>query len=199
MEDEPRDDVPETARLDRSVGRLEDDRERDPGKRSGGGEERGEGVLIVRELLPAEEEEADVESLCRRLREIPDELERDREPALHVARTEPVDGAAVDPAGSVSLSRNGVVVAGEDDERGVRAELGEEEERVVRRRFGTKRSRDEPEQMLLDHRLVPTLGRDVDELESAGGKTVTEVAHRAGPSLVSRRIGGRRGHGIIPL
>ena len=65
VEDEPRDDVSEAARLDRPVRGFEDDRERDLCTRRGD-EESGEGVLIARELLAAEEEESDVESLGRR-------------------------------------------------------------------------------------------------------------------------------------
>ena len=80
--------------------------------------------MLRRQLLAPEEEEADVER-PRGSREIAHELERDRNPALHVARAEPVHGAVCDPAWEVLLGRHRVVVTGEDDEgrsvRGARA------------------------------------------------------------------------------
>ena len=49
--------------------------------------------------------------------EVAHELERDCDAAFHVARAETVYGAALDPAREVALCRDGVVVAGEHDER----------------------------------------------------------------------------------
>ena len=65
-----------------------------------------------------ERQQGDVDlRLDAALLELACELEHHREAALHVARAESDDGAVLDPAGDVLLGRNGVVVAGEHDER----------------------------------------------------------------------------------
>jgi GTP-binding protein HflX len=133
--------------------------------------------VLGRELLAAEEEERDVVRPRWLVREIANELEGDRDPAFHVARPEAVDGAVLDPRREVSLRRNGVVVAAEEDERRVRAPLRDEQERVVVRILGGQRAGNEREQVLADGGLVPALRGDVDELPRPRGQAVGE-SHR---------------------
>ena len=60
VERQARHDVPEAARVNLEVGRLEDDRQRRLVHGTRPGEERGEGVVLGRELLPPEEEHRQV-------------------------------------------------------------------------------------------------------------------------------------------
>ena len=101
VEHEPRDHVPEAPGLDapsvgsrRIASAVSCDRAR-------AREERGQRVVLGGKLLAAEEEQPDVVR-ARLAREIANELERDREPAFHVARAEPVHCAVGDPPGRLS-------------------------------------------------------------------------------------------------
>jgi len=162
-----------------AVGRLEQDRERRLAHELGALEEGGKRVVLHRELLAAEDEERDIGACAGGLREIPDELQCDRDTALHVARAEAVHRAVLDPPGKVLLRRNGVVVAGEDDERSAGPPLrGEKEDLVTCERTRVRR-RDEREEVLADRLLVTALRGDVDELERACREALGERSPRA--------------------
>ena len=60
VERQARDDVPEAARVNLEIGRLEDDCQRRLVHGTRPGEERGEGVVLGRELLAPEEEQRQV-------------------------------------------------------------------------------------------------------------------------------------------
>ena len=132
------------AGLHGQVGRLEQDRKIGLVDERARIEERRKRVVARRELLPAEQEQRDVDRPGLRSREVAHELERDGDAALHVARAAPVHRAVGDPAGNVVLGRHGVVVAGEHEERDVGAALARPEVRLValedrRERLGHER------------------------------------------------------------
>ena len=102
------------------VGRLEQDREIGLVDERARVEERRQRVVARRELLPAEQEQRDVDGPGLGSREVAHELERDGDAALHVARAASVHRAVGDPAGNVVLGRHGVVVAREHEQRDVR-------------------------------------------------------------------------------
>ncbi len=115
-ERESRDDVAETAGLQLEIGGLEDDGERRLVDRLGHGEERGQRVVLGRQLLAAEEEEREIAR--RRLQvQTSRQLERDRETTLHVGGAEAVYLAVAHPPWEVALRRDRVVVGGEEDQR----------------------------------------------------------------------------------
>jgi GTPase len=172
------DDVPETARVDLEVGRLEDDRERRFVHRARPLEEGGEGVVLGRELLSPEEEQSQVAGRRARL-DVARELERHGEAPLHVARPEPVYCTVLDTSRNVSLRGHRVVVRDEQDERCGRTPRPGEEERLVTCVLGLPDGGHEGEQVLPDRILAATLRRDVHELERAGGEAVGEPGHRA--------------------
>jgi hypothetical protein len=116
VEDELGDEVAEASELHLAVRRLEDDREHGIVNGVTGREEPGQRIVLDRELLATEEKEADVIDAVRCLG-LPDELDRDGKPSLHVARAEADDGVGLDVTREVVLSRDGVVVAREDHER----------------------------------------------------------------------------------
>ena len=171
------DDVAEATGLQLEVGRLEDDRERRVPDRLRPREERGQRVVLRRQLLPAEEEEREIAR--RRLQvELTCHLERHREPTLHVACAEAVDGAVAHPPREVALCRDGVVVRCEDDEREAVPARGDVEERLVAHVLGYPTGRHEPEHVLPDRRLVSALRGNVHELERPRGEAVGEHGHR---------------------
>ena len=171
--------VAEAAGLDRHVGGLEQDRQRclvhDPRLV----EERRQRAVLGGQLLLAEDEQRQVD---RRLDpaglELPRQLEQDSEPALHVARAQPDDGAVLDSAGKVVLRRNGVVVAGEDDQVATLPARRGEHERVLAAVLGRERGRDERDDVRGDLGLVTAFGGDVHELERPLGQPVGERWHR---------------------
>lgn len=75
-EREPDDEVSEAAGVDLAVGGLEQDGKRRLMDRLRGGEEPGQRIVLVRELLASEEEESDVEPGVRS--GVTNDLERDR-------------------------------------------------------------------------------------------------------------------------
>jgi hypothetical protein len=116
VEREPRDDVAEAAGLQLEVGRLEDDRKRRLVNRGRAGEERGQRVVLGRQLLPAEQEKREVARRRSQI-EVARQFERDGEPALHVARAKAVHLAVGHAPGNVALRRDRVVVGGKNDQR----------------------------------------------------------------------------------
>ena len=131
MEHDVRGQRPDTAGVDRATGRLEENRERSFVNQRAAVEQLRQRVERRRQLLLAEQQQPDIDRRGGRSLELADELERNRDPALHVGRSETVHGVAVDRAGEVALRGHGVVVAGEYDERGVRATLRRPQRRVV--------------------------------------------------------------------
>ena len=158
-----------------AVGRLEQDRERGVVDVRRAREERRQGIVLGRELLPAEEEQRDVVVHAGLLRQITHELERHRDPAFHVARADAVHRAVRDAGREVPLCRDGVVVPAEHDQRRPRPPLRDEEVRVVVRVLGAERGRDEREHVCANLRLVEALRRDVDQLACPLGETVREI------------------------
>ena len=156
------------------------------------GEECREWVVLRRKLLPSEEQQTHVVGAGPLGRQVSDELDGDSHTGLHVARAQPVHGAAFDTPWDVRLSGNGVVVSREHDEGSPRAALGEKEERFVVGVDGIQLRRYEPEQMLSDGPFAATLGRNVHELERPLGETVGERGHvrsvpRHNPSVTPRQ------------
>ena len=176
VEREPPDDVPEAPRVDLEVGGLEDDRERRVVHGPRCLEERGERVVHGGELLAAEEEERKI-ARRRPQVEVARQLERDREPAFHVARTEPVHGPVRDPARKVALSRDRVVMSDEHDQRDVDASLRDEEECLVTRELLLPRRGDETEDVPAYGSLGAARGGNVHKLERPRGETVGERGH----------------------
>ena len=177
VESELGDDVSETACMDREIRRFEEDGERCFVYERRTVEESGEGVLLRRELLATEEQERDVARALRGI-EVAHELQRNCEPALHVARTQSVDGAVADASGEVALRGHRVVVRCEDDERHFGPSLGSEQKRLVTGELGVKRRRDELQEALANGFLASALRRDVHELERPRGETIGERGHR---------------------
>ena len=113
-----------------------------------------------------------------RERQLADELDRDRDAALHVGRAAAVHGAVGDPARHVVLRGHGVVVADEQDERHLGPPRAREDERVLGRVLGRERRRDEREQVRAHLGLVQALRRDVDELERPLGQPLRQRLSR---------------------
>jgi GTPase len=178
VEPQARDDVPEAACVNLEVGGLEDDRKRRLVHGTRPGEERGEGVVLGRELLAPEQEQRQV-ARRRTLLEVACELDRDGEAALHVAGPEAVHRIVFDSPRKVALRRHRVVVGGEDDEWCAGTPRPDEEKRLVALVLGLPARRYEGQQTLADRPLAAALGRDVDELEGPGGKAVGEPGHGA--------------------
>ena len=177
VEGEPGDDVPEAARLNRQIGRLEDYGERGLVHERRPVEQGGERVVLRRQLLAAEQQEGDV-TRRRREVEIAHQLQRDGEPALHVAGAEAVNGTVGDAAGDVVLRGHGVVVRREHDQGELwPAECGEQE-RFVTRELGDPGLRYELQKTFPDPILVPTLRWNVHELERPRGESIGERGHR---------------------
>ncbi len=179
VERQPRDDVAQAAGVHDTVGRLEQYRERGLVHEVGGHEEGGERIVLDGQLLAAEQDQRDIGARARVLREVPHELERDRDAALHVARAEPMNRAVLDPAREVVLCRHRVVVPGEDDERHRRPPRRGEQEDLVARIRARIRGGHEREQVLADRVLVAALGGNVHELERACREALGERGHRA--------------------
>jgi GTP-binding protein HflX len=176
VERELRDHVPKASSLDRQVRRLEHDGETGLVHSCRLREQREERIVLGRQLLAPEEQEAQVAG--RELRvEAPRELEGDGEAALHIAGTQAVHGAAGDAAWSVPLRGNSVVVRHEQDQRRCRAARRDEQERFIALELGVEARRHQPDEVLPDRRLAPALRRDVDELERPHGKPVCERGH----------------------
>ena len=163
VERQRRVEVPEAARVDRVVGRLEHDDEVGLEHERRLGEDARERALLGWELLPHEEQEREVERR-RRAGRPAGQLDHHGDSALHVARAEADHPAVLDPAGDVVLGGHGVEVAGEQDERRVRA-LRREEERLVR--AVDERKRHDAGDVLEEGRLLPARRGDVDQLERA--------------------------------
>ena len=179
MEGQSRDDVAQAAGVHDAIGRLEQYRKRRLVHELGAHQKGWERIVLDGQLLAPEDHERDIGGSSRVLGEVPHELERDRDAALHVARTEPMNRAIVDPARDVVLRRDGVVVPGEDDERHRRPPpRGEQEDLVARIRARVRRW-DEREQVLADRLLVTALRGDVHELERACREALGERGHRA--------------------
>ncbi len=121
-------------------------------------------------------------------REVTDELERDGDAALHVARAEAVNGAVADTSREVLLRRNGVVVAGEHDEGVAEPCVGDEEEDLVAgvHRVDVRR-RDEREQMLADRVFV------ADSRKGCSRARACAPARRSASAVTARAY-----RGIIP-
>ena len=133
LEDERGVEVAEAAGVDRVVGRLEHDDEVGVEHERSLGEHARQGALVRRQLLTDEEEERHIAAEHGPLRPYPaGKLDHHREPALHVARSEPDDPAVLDPARDVALRGDGVEMAGEQHEGFGRA-LCCKEERLVGR------------------------------------------------------------------
>ena len=193
VEGEARDDVPEAACVDAAVGGSS--RIARAASRTTCEEARRAGSRVVRRReAPHARTRSSATSAGPRwpLREIADELEGDRDAALHVACTEPVHRAAVDPPGEVVLLRHGVVVAGEHDQRSVRSPRRREEIRLVAFVVRSERARDELEQAVADRRLVAAFGRDVYELERPRGQALGEGSHRASLPRHNPRVTARQ-------
>ena len=172
----------EASGLHLAVGRLEQDRERRlvHGRRAC--EQRGERVVLGRELLAPEEQQADVVRTSGG--EIAHELDGDRDPALHVARAHPVHGAVGDATREPGLVRDGVVVPGEEDQWYLGAPRRDEEVRLVAGVLLLEPGGNERQQMLADAGLVAALRGNVDELERPRREALGEPAH--GRSLPPR-------------
>ncbi len=177
VERHSRREIADTAGLDRQVGRLEQQREVRLVDERCRVEEGGEGVVLRWKLLATEEEERNVDASRLRGCELPYELERDGDAALHVARATPVNGAARDVAGHVVLCGDGVVVAGEHEERRSRSPGPSPEERLVALVDGLERRRHERPQVRAGRGFVAALGGDVDELERPCRQPFRERAH----------------------
>ena len=178
VERELGDDVAEAPGLDREVRRLEHDRERGlvHELRS---RRRAQGAGCARPAAPRDRRaEARRRSGRGAGSSSRDELDRDREPALHVARADAVHGAVRDAPRKVVLRRDGVVVGCEHDQRRPGRRGRREEERLVARELGRPAVRNELEQTLADRLLRAALRRDVHELERPRGETVGERGHR---------------------
>ncbi len=177
VEGERRDDVAEAPGLHRQIGGLEDDRKGRVVDERRAGEQCGQGVVLGGELLAPEQKEREVAG-GRGQRLVARELQRHRQPALHVARAEAAHLAVGARPRQVPLGRHRVVVRGEDDEWEARAAWRGEQVRLVPCELDLPRRRHEREHMLPDGLLVTALRGDVDELERARGETVGERAHR---------------------
>ena len=178
--------VAEAARLDRQIGRLEQDRQI-----SGRGELRaleqiGEWAELGRQLLLAEEQQRHVVGAGRGDCEVANDLECDRDAALHVGRAAPVHRAVGDSPWNVVLRGDRVVVADEQNERHVRPPCPREHERVLGRILGRERLRNEREQVCAHLCLLQALGGDVDQLERPLGQTLRQRFHRASVPAYSR-------------
>ena len=119
-------------------------------------------------------------------REIADELERNRNAALHVGRAAAVHRAVGDSARHVVLRGNGVVVADEQNERHVRPPRPREHERVLGRILGREGLRNEREQVGAHLCFVQALGGNVDQLERPLGQTLRQRFHEASVPAYSR-------------
>jgi GTPase len=167
-------EVAETAGVKDRIRRLEDDRQ--PGTCEGTAREDGrQRALRQSDLLPREENVASREGRAR-------ELEHHGDPALHVARAEAVHGAVLDPAREVALGRHRVDVAGEDDRR-IRVSPDDRVAVVVERL-----AREQAPHELHREDFTTALGRDVDEVERAGG----EIGSGHGRSHNDRRMAVRQ-------
>ena len=162
--------------MDREIGRLEDDRKRGFVHELGAVEERGERVVLGRQLLAPKEEQRDVAGGGAGA-SVANELDGDRKSALHVARTDPVYGAALDAPREVVLRRDRVIVRRQHDQRQSGSARRREEERFVAGELGLPTVRNELEEAFADRFLRAALGRDVHEFERPRGKTVGERGH----------------------
>jgi GTPase len=167
-------DVPEAARMEYRVRRLEHDGE--PGSfEHTAREDRRQRALVEGDLLPGEEDVARRRA-CQR------ELEHHRHAALHVACAEAVHDAVDDPSGEVLLGRHGVDVAGESDFG--RSVSPHDRIAVVVERLARQEAPHELHRRL----LAAALRRDVDELQRSCG----EVGSGHGRSHNDRRMAARQ-------
>ncbi len=152
-----------------------------------------ERAVAMRQLLAAEEDEAEVHRGVRR-RAVERQLDHHRERALHVGGAEAVHRALADPAGPVVLCRHGVEMAGEQHERALaRGADARHDAGVARVTDGHARLLEDGEHMLGEPLLGARLRPDVDELERARGEALGErVGHgrdRSGTTDTSRATG----------
>ena len=151
------DDVPETARVDREVGRLEYDGESRLVHERRTVEQRREGVVLGGELLATEEEERDVARTCSQDRSRARARARLRARPSCRLHPSPWTKPSVDPPGEVVLRGHGVVVRGEDDQREPEPSLGREQEGLVARELGAKPRRNELQEPLANCVLAAAL------------------------------------------
>ena len=177
MKGELGDDIPEAARVDREIRRLEDDCESRIVNERRTVEQRGERVVLRRQLLATEEQKCHVARGLGGI-EVAHELHRNCEPALHVARTETVNRPVGDPTGKVVLRGHGVVVRRQHDQRKSGPPLRGEQERLVTGELGRETCRHELQEMLPNGRLAAALRGNVDEFERPRSETVGERGHR---------------------
>ena len=120
--------------MDGVVGRLQHDDQVGLEDERRLGEDARQRALLDRQLLADEEEEREVVGRPRAARRRPSAASSTitASAALHVAGAEADHAAVLDPPGQVVLRRNGVEVAGEEDERPP-GSLGREEQRLVGR------------------------------------------------------------------
>ena len=144
-------------------------------------EQRGQRAVAERQLLAAEEDEAEVELGGGRRGER--ELDHHRDRAEHVGGAEPVDAPLSIQPGRLSCAGHGVEVAGE------RARAGARHASVVPARTQVSpasraRSPSTPRTCATIACLVARLRRDVDQLEGAGSEV-----HASGNLLAVRYCG----------
>ncbi len=192
VERQTRHDVSETACVYAPVSGFEQDHHGGFPNRPGGSKKRRKWVVLHRELLSPEEQKRDVEGPGRALREIADELERDGDSALHVARSYPVNSVVIEAAGEIALRGDGVVVAGEHDERSSRAPRWREQVRLVALELRAECVRDQLEQAIANRSLVSAFRGNVDELERACSKALGERGHRASLPRHNQRVTTRQ-------
>ena len=170
-------DISEAARVNREIRRLEHDCESGVVNECRTVEQRGEWVVLRRQLLAAEEQQCQVAGGLDGV-EVAHELHRNCESGFHVARTEAVNRPVGDATGKVVLRGHGVVVRYQHDQRKSGPPLRGEQERLVTRELGHEARRNEFQEVLPNCRLAPALRGNVDELERPHGETVGERDHR---------------------
>ena len=173
---ERRVEVAEAPGLNRVVRRLEDDGEIGLAQLRARLEHLRQGALVGRQLLPGEEEEADVQlPLGSGPVEPLRELEHDRETALHVGRAEADDPAVLDSPGQVVLGGDRVQMPGEEHERPPRGPRRRVEEPLaVRVHLAERAPRHRRGDQLGDCGLVPAHRGNVDECERTLGQSSSQ-------------------------
>ena len=148
-------------------------------------EEGRERALLRTDLLAREEEEAEVEGEAGGLGGPARELDHHREPALHVARAEPDDGAALAAAGHVVLRGHRVEVPRKDDELPFLGARRREQDRVpvVEGALQGDRVGD----VAGDRSLLPAHRGDVDEVERSLRECLCIHLLRNNPTVTQRR------------
>ena len=164
LEHHARGEVPDAPELERVVGRLEADHQRRLVDQRRSFEDGGQGVLGRPELLAREEEHREVVGERGGSRPVR-KLDHHGDAALHVACAEADDGAVLEAAGQVVLGRDGVEVAGENDEGPAAANRVDQGLTVVEDR----READSAADVLGHSGLRARDGGDVDEGERPVG------------------------------